>query len=52
MIRSARGLTLIDPPIAENLLNHKFDTTRPNETWVTDITCILRISQRRRESAQ
>ena len=25
-------------PVAENLLNQKFETTRPNETWVTDIT--------------
>ena len=30
-----------DLPVAENLLNQKFDTTRPNETWVTDITYIL-----------
>ena len=27
-------------PVAENLLNQKFDTTRPNETWVTDITYV------------
>jgi putative transposase len=30
-----------DHPVAENLLNQQFDTTRPNETWVTDITYIL-----------
>ena len=27
-------------PVAENLLNQKFDTTRPNEAWVTDITYV------------
>lgn len=26
--------------MAENLLNQKFDTTRPNEAWVTDITYV------------
>ncbi len=29
-----------DLPVAENLLNQKVDTTRPNETWVTDITYV------------
>ena len=29
-----------DLPVAENRLNQKFDTTRPNKTWVTDITYI------------
>jgi putative transposase len=29
-----------DLPVAENLLNQKFETTRPNETWVTDITYV------------
>ena len=24
-----------DLPVAENLLNQKFETTRPNETWVS-----------------
>ena len=27
-------------PVAENLLNQKFDTTRPNAAWVTDITTV------------
>ena len=30
-----------DLPVADNLLNQKFDSTRPNETWVTDITYVL-----------
>ena len=30
-----------DLPVADNLLNQQFDTTRPNETWVTDITYVL-----------
>ena len=29
-----------DLPVAANLLNQKFDTTRPNEAWVTDITYV------------
>ena len=29
-----------DLPVAENLLNQKFETTRPNEAWVTDITYV------------
>jgi transposase InsO family protein len=29
-----------DLPVAENRLNQKFETTRPNETWVTDITYV------------
>ena len=29
-----------DLPIADNLLNQTFASTRPNETWVTDITYI------------
>jgi transposase InsO family protein len=29
-----------DQPVAQNLLNQKFAATRPNETWVTDITCV------------
>ncbi len=27
-------------PVAENLLNQRFETTRPNEAWVTDITYV------------
>lgn len=27
-------------PVADNLLQQNFETTRPNETWVTDITYI------------
>ncbi len=27
-------------PVADNLLKQRFDTTRPNETWVTDITYV------------
>jgi transposase InsO family protein len=27
-------------PVAENLLNQQFETTRPNEAWVSDITYI------------
>lgn len=27
-------------PVAANLLNQKFETTRPNEAWVTDITYV------------
>ncbi len=27
-------------PVADNLLNQRFDTTRPNQTWVTDITYV------------
>ena len=27
-------------PVAKNLLDQKFDTTRPNEAWVTDITYV------------
>ncbi len=27
-------------PVADNLLQQNFDTTRPNETWVTDITYV------------
>lgn len=27
-------------PVAENLLNQKFGASRPNETWVTDITYV------------
>lgn len=26
--------------VADNLLNQKFDTTRPNQTWVTGITYV------------
>jgi len=29
-----------DLPVAENLLDQQFDTTRPNEAWVTDITYV------------
>lgn len=29
-----------DLPVAPNLLNQQFDTTHPNETWVTDITYV------------
>lgn len=29
-----------DLPVAENLLNQPFASTRPNEAWVTDITYI------------
>ena len=28
-------------PVAPNLLKQNFETTRPNETWVTDITYVL-----------
>jgi putative transposase len=27
-------------PVAENLLNQNFETSRPNQTWVTDITYV------------
>ena len=27
-------------PVADNLLNQKFETSQPNETWVTDITYV------------
>ncbi len=27
-------------PVAENLLNQQFESTRPNEVWVTDITYV------------
>src|SRR6266566_1695747 len=29
-----------DLPVADNLLQQNFETTRPNETWVTDITYV------------
>lgn len=27
-------------PVADNVLAQTFAATRPNETWVTDITCV------------
>lgn len=32
--------SLHDQPVAENLLNREFAADRPNQKWVTDITCI------------
>ncbi len=40
--RSFRRTTLVDPthPKAENVLARRFDASRPDEVWVTDITYV------------
>lgn len=32
-----------DLPVAPNRLDQQFETRRPNETWVTDITCVATV---------